>query len=83
MMNQLLNNTRQLTLGAYRHETDFEDKKDKSVSAIVLAKNKVRHEISDLKERLKQAQENIVKYKEELSKAEGGGLLPTQPVLPI
>jgi len=83
MMNQLLNNTRQLTLGQYRHETDFEDKKEKTCSAIVLAKNKVRHEISDLKERLKQAQENIVKYKEELSKAEGGGLLPTQPVLPI
>jgi len=80
MMNQLLTNTRQLTLGAYRHETDFEVKKEKTLTSINTAKNKVRHEISDLKERLKQAQDTIVKYKEEISKAEKSGVAPTGPI---
>lgn len=53
-----------------RHDTDFEDKKKKTLSAIINAHNKVRHEISDLKDRLKKSQDAIAKYREEISKAE-------------
>ncbi|KAI1291767.1 YEATS domain-containing protein 4 [Halotydeus destructor] len=74
MMNQLLTNTRQLTLGSYKHEVDFEEKREKTVASLVTAKNKVRHEVADLKERLKQAQDMIGKYKEEMTKVEAGGI---------
>lgn len=70
MMQQLLTSSRQLTLGPYKHETDFEDKKEKSVHAILSAKNKIRYEISDLKERLKQAKEQIATYKSQITKLE-------------
>ncbi|XP_076315313.1 YEATS domain-containing protein 4 Gas41 isoform X2 [Tachypleus tridentatus] len=70
MMQQLLTSTRQLTLGPYKHETDFEEKKDKSLSAILSAKNKIRVEINDMKEKLKVARETISKFKDEISQLE-------------
>lgn len=70
MMQQLLTSSRQLTLGPYKHETDFEEKKEKTLHAILSAKNKIRYEINDLKERLKQAKEAIAKYKGEISNLE-------------
>lgn len=70
MMQQLLTSSRQLTLGPYKHETDFEEKKDKTLHAILSAKNKIRYEINDLKERLKQAKEAIVKYKGDITNLE-------------
>lgn len=70
MMQQLLTSSRQLTLGPYKHETDFEEKKEKTLNAIIHAKNKIRYEISDFKERLKQAKETIVKCKTEIAKLE-------------
>lgn len=47
-----------------------EDKKDKTLNAIVSAKNKIRYEINDLKERLKQAKESIAKYKVDITNLE-------------
>lgn len=70
MMQQLLTSTRQLTLSSYRHETDFEEKKEKTLQSIMTAKNKVRLEIEDLKERLKLAKSTIARYKDEISKSE-------------
>ncbi|XP_023211406.1 YEATS domain-containing protein 4-like [Centruroides sculpturatus] len=70
MMQQLLTSCRQLTLGPYKHETDFEEKKEKTLSAILSAKNKIRLEIADLKERLKVARETIARFREEIVKAE-------------
>ncbi|XP_076315308.1 YEATS domain-containing protein 4 Gas41 isoform X1 [Tachypleus tridentatus] len=78
MMQQLLTSTRQLTLGPYKHETDYlffylilvEEKKDKSLSAILSAKNKIRVEINDMKEKLKVARETISKFKDEISQLE-------------
>ncbi|XP_022246695.1 YEATS domain-containing protein 4-like isoform X2 [Limulus polyphemus] len=70
MMQQLLTSTRQLTLGPYKHETDFEEKKEKSLSAILSAKNKIRVEINDMKEKLKIARETISKFKDEISQLE-------------
>jgi len=73
MMQQLLTSSRQLTLGPYKHETDFEEKKEKTLNAIVLAKNKIRYEINDLKERLKQAKETMAKYKVDSNNMEKEG----------
>lgn len=70
MMQQLLTSTRQLTLGPYKHDCDFEEKKVKTLHAILSAKNKIRLEVADLKERLKVARETIDKYKTEISKLE-------------
>ncbi|XP_074602408.1 YEATS domain-containing protein 4 Gas41 [Brevipalpus obovatus] len=70
MMQNLLTNTRQMIVGQYKHETDFEDKKVKTLQTILTAKNKVRNEIEELKDRLKQSQSTITKYKEEIAKHE-------------
>jgi YEATS domain-containing protein 4 len=45
-----------------------EEKKEKSLQNILNAKNKIRYEISDLKERVKLAKETIVKFKAEITK---------------
>ncbi|XP_064642335.1 YEATS domain-containing protein 4-like [Lineus longissimus] len=66
LMQQLLTSTRPLTLSAYKHETDFEDKKTKTLSNIMSAKNKIRHEIQELNERLKQSKDAISKFKDEI-----------------
>lgn len=73
LMQQLLTSSRQLTLGPYKHEFDFEEKKEKTLQAILSAKNKIRLEVADLKERLKVARETIDKYKTEISKLESQG----------
>lgn len=70
MMHQLLTTTRQLTLGPVRHETDFEEKKEKTLQSVLSAKNKVKLEIADLKDRLKLAKDSIQNLKDELSKAQ-------------
>jgi len=70
MMHQLLTNPRQLQMTPVRHETDFEEKREKTLEAILQAKNKIRHEISDMKERLKIAREAISKYRTELQALE-------------
>lgn len=67
MMYQLLTHPTQLTAMGLRHETDFEEKKEKNMQAILNAKNNVRQEIEIIKEKLKSAQETIVQYKKELS----------------
>ncbi|XP_792019.1 YEATS domain-containing protein 4 [Strongylocentrotus purpuratus] len=70
MMQQLLTGTRALTLGSYKHETDFEEMEGKTVSSLQSARKKIRHEIQDLNERLKQSKEAIVHFKEEIRKLE-------------
>ncbi|KAK6618296.1 YEATS domain-containing protein 4 [Polyplax serrata] len=68
LMKHLLNNVKSLSTTPYKHETDFEEKREKSLQNIKVAKNKIRHEISDLKERLKLAKETITKFKNEISR---------------
>lgn len=70
MMQQLLTTTRPFAVGPYKHETDFDEKKEKTLNAILLAKNKIRYEIGDLKEKLKQAKEAIAKNRTELAALE-------------
>ncbi|GLV32479.1 Gas41 [Carabus blaptoides fortunei] len=68
LMQHLLTNTKQLTLGPWKHDTNFEEKKEKTLESILSAKNKIRTEIVTLKDRLKLAKETIAKFKEEIAK---------------
>ncbi|XP_046391278.1 YEATS domain-containing protein 4 [Ischnura elegans] len=69
-MQHYLSTTRQLTFGPWKHETDFEEKKEKTLQTILNAKNKIRFEIGDLKERLKLAKETIARFKSEIGKVQ-------------
>ncbi|GAB6019315.1 YEATS domain-containing protein 4 [Chamberlinius hualienensis] len=66
VMQQFLTTTRPFAVGPYKHDSDFEEKREKTLNTILSAKNKIRYEISDLKDRLKQAKESIAKYRTEL-----------------
>ncbi|XP_077998495.1 YEATS domain-containing protein 4-like [Glandiceps talaboti] len=70
MMQQLLTTTRQLTLGPHKHETDFEEVERKTVNSVQSAKKKIRFEITELNERLKQSKEAIQQFREEIKKLE-------------
>ncbi|XP_033219848.1 YEATS domain-containing protein 4 isoform X2 [Belonocnema kinseyi] len=75
LMQHLLTSTKPLTMGPWRHETDFEAKKESALKAIMEARNKVRSEVGELKEKLTLARETIAKFKEEIakvSKSSGG-----------
>ncbi|XP_003691941.1 YEATS domain-containing protein 4 isoform X1 [Apis florea] len=76
LMQHLLNSNRPITLGAWRHNTDFEAKKESTMKAIIEARNKIRLEVIDLKEKLTLAKETIAKFKEEIAKiSKAGGSL--------
>ncbi|KAF4079928.1 hypothetical protein AMELA_G00184000 [Ameiurus melas] len=71
MMQQLLNTTRQLTLGAYKHETECECTLElRTREKLEAAKKKTSLEISELKEKLKASREHINFLKEEIRKLE-------------
>lgn len=67
MMYQLLVNPSQMNAMGYRHETNFEEKKQQNLQSILEAKENVRREIEDVKGKLKAVQETIEKYKKELN----------------
>uniref|UniRef100_A0A1B6G4R2 YEATS domain-containing protein 4 n=1 Tax=Cuerna arida TaxID=1464854 RepID=A0A1B6G4R2_9HEMI len=71
-MQHLLTTTRQITMGPWKHDTDFEEKKDMTLANIIAAENKIRPEITELKERLKLAEETISKFKAEIAAASVG-----------
>ncbi|KAJ8722415.1 hypothetical protein PYW07_003595 [Mythimna separata] len=79
LMQHLLNSVKPVTNGPWTHDTDFEDKKDKTLQKIVAAQTKVRTEISDLKDKLHLAKETISKFKDEIAKLQnsGGGSMLT------
>ncbi|KAK9876962.1 hypothetical protein WA026_015995 [Henosepilachna vigintioctopunctata] len=69
-MHHLLTNTKQLTLGRWEHNTNFEEKKERTQKVILEAKQKVRMEISLLKNKLKLARETISQFKDEIAKVQ-------------
>ncbi|XP_076168295.1 YEATS domain-containing protein 4 Gas41 isoform X1 [Ptiloglossa arizonensis] len=76
LMQHLLNSGRPITLGVWRHNTDFEAKKESTMKAIMEARNKIRLEVIDLKEKLTLAKETIAKFKDEIAKiSKAGGSL--------
>ncbi|KAJ0180765.1 hypothetical protein K1T71_004169 [Dendrolimus kikuchii] len=68
LMQHLLSSVKPITNGPWTHDTDFEDKKEKSLERIVSAQTKVRNEIAELKEKLHLAKETISKFKDEIAK---------------
>ncbi len=66
----LLTTTRPITLGAYKHETDFDDRRRQTVEQIRGARTKVQAEIGDFKDKLQLARETIGKFKQELERAQ-------------
>ncbi|KAI8500149.1 PREDICTED: YEATS domain-containing protein 4-like [Branchiostoma belcheri] len=70
MMQTMLNSTRQITLGPWKHETDFAEREQKTLEKIGNARKKIRLEIADLKERLKGNKQTIQMFKEEIRKLE-------------
>ncbi|KAJ9596261.1 hypothetical protein L9F63_027116, partial [Diploptera punctata] len=71
LMQRALTTTRQISHGPWKHETDY-SYKEKTLQNILNAKNKIRVEINDLKERLKQSKETIIKFKAEITKIQMG-----------
>lgn len=70
MMHSLLTSNRQLTLGAHKHETDFEDRKRKTLQQLNAAKDKIQSEMNELKEKLKTSRGSIKSFHEEIKKLE-------------
>ncbi|XP_059045248.1 YEATS domain-containing protein 4 [Achroia grisella] len=70
LMQHLLNSIKPISNGQWTHETDFEEKKEKTLEKILAAQTKVRSEITELKEKLHLAKETIAKFKEEIAKVQ-------------
>lgn len=66
----LLTSTRPITLGAYKHETDFEEKKKTTLSAIKAGRSRIQTEIEQLKSSLELAKSTISKFQDEVTKAQ-------------
>ena len=66
----LLTTTRPLSLGAYKHETDFEEKKKTTLAAIKSGRTKIQAEIADMKSKLELAKTTTTKFREEIKKAQ-------------
>ena len=70
MMHSFLTSNRQLTLGAHKHQTDFEAKETKIISQLEEAKEKIHQEIHEMKERLRASRENIKNFKDAIKALE-------------
>jgi len=66
----LLTTTRQLTMGAHKHETDLEEKKKATSIAIKNGRVKIQAEIADMKTKLDLAKRTTLKFREEIKKAQ-------------
>uniref|UniRef100_A0A8C5NCG0 YEATS domain-containing protein n=1 Tax=Gouania willdenowi TaxID=441366 RepID=A0A8C5NCG0_GOUWI len=73
MMQQLLTTSRQLTLGAYKHETEFSELEQKTKEKLETAKKRTSQEITELKDKLKASRETINHLKAEIRKLEEDG----------
>ncbi|XP_044042446.1 YEATS domain-containing protein 4 isoform X1 [Siniperca chuatsi] len=73
MMQQLLTTSRQLTLGAYKHETEFSELEQRTKEKMEAAKKRTSQEITELKDKLKASRENINHLKAEIRKLEEDG----------
>jgi len=68
-MHHLLNTNHPISAGVWKHETDFEEKKTKSLESIMNGKAIIKVKINNLKENLKLAKDTITSFKNELDKA--------------
>nr|CAG4645025.1 EOG090X0B3F [Leptodora kindtii] len=72
MMQQLLENVMPPTHPQEKHDTDFEDKKVKTLESILKAKSKVKNELAELKDRLQLAKETIQKFRDQVQNLQLG-----------
>ncbi|CAD7081419.1 unnamed protein product [Hermetia illucens] len=70
LMQHYLTNVQPITSGPWKHDTDFEKKKVRTLQNIVEVKGKIKSEIVVLKDKLKLARETIEKFKNELAKVQ-------------
>ncbi|CAG9833340.1 unnamed protein product [Diabrotica balteata] len=70
LMHHLLTNVKHLPVSRWDHNTNFEEKKEKTLKSILEAKQKIRNEILNLKNKLKLAKETISSFKEEIAKSQ-------------
>jgi len=70
LMKSLLDNIKPLTNNGFKHDTDFEARKNNSSEVLTNARGVVKSEIQDLKEKLKLARETIDKFKDALATAQ-------------
>ena len=71
MMHQLLSTSRPLSTdddAPWVHDTDFEEKKEKTLAAVLAAKKKIRQEIGELQEKLRTSKDAAAKLKAELAR---------------
>lgn len=64
MMQQLLTTSRQLTLGAHKHETDFVELELRTRERLEAARRKISEEIAQAKERLQTSREAIAYFRD-------------------
>ncbi|RXG70631.1 YEATS domain-containing protein 4, partial [Armadillidium vulgare] len=70
LMEQLLTNSRPLTIGQYTHHTDFEAKKETTIKKITEAQEKVTQEILVLRNKINSAKNTISLFKDEISRVQ-------------
>ena len=71
MMHQLLSTSRPLSTSPdspWVHDTDFEDKKEKTLAAVLAAKKKIRQEIGQLQDKLRTSKDAAAKLKADLAR---------------
>ena len=71
MMHQLLSTSRPLSTdddAPWVHDTDFEEKKEKTLAAVLAAKKKIRQEIGELQEKLRTSKDAAAKLKADLAR---------------
>ncbi|ESO07050.1 hypothetical protein HELRODRAFT_92407, partial [Helobdella robusta] len=72
LMHRLLTQPRPLHLGNYMHETNFEEKKQRQLAAIEQASAKIKQQIQKHTDHLKQCKEDMIKFKQEINRLDGG-----------
>ena len=70
-LHALLTTTRPLTLSAYKHTTDFDERRSKHLKAVVEARSRVQDEIGEMKDKVKAAKEAILQFRSEIAKSQG------------
>ena len=58
-----------MTLNAYKHETDFEERRKRTEGALNSGRAKVREEIADFRQKLMLANVTIDRFRLELARA--------------
>ena len=74
-MHALLTTARPLTLSAYKHTTNFEEKRNQHLTSVQETRSKVQEEIADMKNKVKIAKETIIKFKAEIAKSQNESIL--------